>query len=309
MPNCKRFVFTIGAVLVFSLIAVHAPTATESDSVSPRFRKLMTTLESEASRFPGETGIVIKDLKTGQSISINGTRLFPSASLVKVPIMAAVFAAEQEGKLTLDDKLKLKRAHKSPGAGQLYRARLGKKYSIGNLMERMVEQSDNTACNMLVDTLGFGYINQKFVEFGLKNTDLRRGVMELKWRDAGIENYTTAEEMAYILEKIYRKELVSPRASGAMLATMKRQRVNDRIPRSLPDSLTIAHKTGTLRDTASDCGIIFCPEGDFIVCVLTSDIKNYRSAKRFISSVAEQAYACYKFDISNDDLNNKADNW
>ena len=308
MPHCKRFIAALSAVLVFSMVAVHAPSATEGDAVSPRFRKLMTALESEASRFPGETGIVIKDLKTGQSISINGTRLFPSASLVKVPIMAAVFAAEQEGKLALEDKLKLKRAHKSPGAGQLYRTRLGKKFAIGNLLERMVEQSDNTACNMLVDALGFGYINQKFVQFGLKSTDLRRGVMELKWRDAGIENYTTAEEMAFILEKIYRKELVSPAASEAMLAIMKKQRVNDRIPRSLP-SLTIAHKTGTLRDTASDCGIVFCPEGDFIVCVLTTDITNYRSAKRFISSVAEQAYACYKCDISNNDLNNKADNW
>jgi beta-lactamase class A len=308
MQHCKKFVLALSAMLAFSMMAVYSPKATETDAVAPRFRKLMAELETQAARFPGETGIVIKDLKSGQSVCINSSRLFPSASLVKVPIMAAVFAAAQEGKLSLNDRLKLKRAHKSPGGGQLYRTRTGKKIAISNLLERMVEQSDNTATNMLVDALGFGYINQKFVEFGLKNTDLRRGVMELKWRSAGIENYTTADEMAFILEKIYRKELVSPQASEAMLAIMTKQKVNDRIPKSLP-SLTIAHKTGTLHDTASDCGIIFCPEGDFIVCVLTADIKNYRSAKRFISSVAEQAYACYKCEITNDSLNTKEDNW
>ncbi len=259
------------------------------------YNRLMIELERRASKFHGEAGIYIKDLKTSQVISIQPSKLFPSASLVKVPIMAACYQAQQEGRLNLDDKLTLLRHQKIRSCSHLYFARSGSRFTIRDLIERMITESDNTATNMLTDHLGFAYLNQKFVEFGLRNTDLRRGVMDLQWRAAGIENYTTPEDMAFILEKIYRGELVSDQASGEMMGVLKRQKVNDRIPRWLPDDVVIAHKTGLLRDTVSDCGIVFTQKGDFIICVLTSEINNFKLAKRFIGRIAACAYdRCYR---------------
>jgi len=69
--------------------------------------------------------------------------------------------------------------------------------------------------------------------------------MDLKWRKAGIENYTTAEDMALLLEKIYNGDLVSKEASGHMLEILKRQKVNDRLPKGLPRDMVVAHKTGS----------------------------------------------------------------
>lgn len=259
------------------------------------YRELMGELEKRAAKFHGEAGILVKDLKTHQTLGINSSKLFPSASLVKVPIMAALYAAEQEGKLKLTDELVLERKEKVKSSSKIFRARNGTKFQISYLIELMITQSDNTAANMLVDALGFGYLNQKFVEFGMKNTDLRRGIMDLKWRRAGIENYTTAEDMAMILEKIYNGELVSKEASAGMLATLKRQKVNDRLPKGLPVNMVVAHKTGLLNDTVSDVGIIFTDEGDFIICVLTADIHNFRTAKRFIGKIANCTYdKCYR---------------
>ena len=259
------------------------------------YRELMAELQARAEKFPGEAAIVIKDIQTQQEIGINVARLFPSASLVKVPIMAAVYQAQEEGKLRLEDHIILKKKHKVRDCSRLYNMRPGRKVVIRDIIERMITESDNTATNMLVDALGFGYLNQKFIEFGLKQTDLRRGVMDLKWRKAGIENYTTAADMALLLEKIYNGELVSHAASAEMLEVLKRQKVNDRIPRLLPDGLVIAHKTGLLNDTVSDVGIVFTKEGDFIICVLTADIKSFLSAKKFIGSVAACAYdRCYR---------------
>jgi len=258
------------------------------------YHVLMAELQGQAAKFKGDAGILVKDISTGESISMNSSKLFPSASLVKLPIMAAVYQAELEGRLQLTDKLVLKRSHKVRDCSKLYFKRNGTKYEINDLIVRMITESDNTASNMLVEALGFGYINQKFVEFGLKDTDLRRGIMDLKWRRAGIENYTTVEDMAYLLEKIYNRELVSTAASDRMMAVLKKQKVNDRIPRKLPDETIVAHKTGSLRDTISDCGIVFTQKGDFIVCVITADIKNYRTAKRFIADIAACAYdKCY----------------
>jgi beta-lactamase class A len=271
-------------------------TVAEDTSIrSVSFHELMKELEVQAAKFPGEAGILVRDLQTHETIMINSGKLFPSASLVKIPIMAALFQAQEEGKLKLSDKVTLQRKHKVRSCSKLYFVRTGTKISIRELIERMITESDNTATNMCVDTLGFGYLNQKFVEFGLKNTDLRRGVMDLAWRRAGIENYTTAEDMALLLEKIYRGQLVSPQSSAEMLEVLKRQKVNDRIPRNLPDNLIIAHKTGLYNDTVSDVGIVFTSEGDFVICVLTADIRNFRSAKQFIGRVAACAYGkCYK---------------
>jgi beta-lactamase class A len=259
------------------------------------YRELMSELEHRAAKFHGEAGILVKDLKTRQTIGINSSKLFPSASLVKMPIMAAVFQAEKEGRLKLTDTLAVERKEKIRSSSKVYRARPGTKFTIIDLVEQMITHSDNTATNMIVDSLGFGYLNQKFVEFGLKNTDMRRGVMDLKWRAAGIENYTTPEDMALLLEKIYHGELVSPEASMQMMEILKRQHINDRLPKGLPGDLVVAHKTGLLHDTVSDCGIVFTNEGDFIICVLTADIHGYKSAKRFIGKIAECTYGrCYK---------------
>lgn len=267
-----------------------------SDSDRPiGFHELMTELEKQAAKFKGEAGILVKDLQTQQTIGINSSKLFPSASLVKVPIMAAYFQAQAEGKLNISDKLVLKRKHKIRSCSKLYFVRTGTKIPISDLIERMITESDNTATNVLVDNLGFSYLNQKFVEFGLKNTDIRRDIMDLEWRNAGIENYTTAEDMAVLLEKIYRGQLVSVDASAQMLAVLKRQKVNDRLPKGLPGNITIAHKTGLLKGTVSDVGVVFTTKGDFIICVITSDIRNFRTAKRFIGKIAACTYdKCYK---------------
>ncbi|MFH1368978.1 MAG: serine hydrolase [Elusimicrobiota bacterium] len=284
---------TAGFLIVSAMVYLFA-TMMRPEPPRVDYGRLMQELQICADNFRGSSGILVKDLKTRQEVRINAENLFPSASLVKIPIMAAVYEAEKEGRLELTDELTLQRKYKSPGGGKLYRTRNGKKFTIKNLMERMIEESDNTATNMLVDALGFGYINQKFVEFGLKETDLKRGIMDLKWRDAGIENYTTAEEMAFLLEKIYRGDLVSEWASAEMLEILKKQKLRDRLPRMLPGDIEIAHKTGTLKGTMSDVGIVFTPEGDFIICVITDDIKSRRMARKFIGKIADWTYQFYK---------------
>ncbi|MBN1621967.1 MAG: serine hydrolase [Endomicrobiales bacterium] len=258
------------------------------------YHKLIYDLERQSSEFSGEVGIFVKDLWTGKTIKINSNMLFPSASLVKVPIMAALFQAQEDGILDFSDEIALKRRHKVWAKHGLYRKRVGTKYTIEQLIKHMIVTSDNTATNMLVEVLGFDYLNEKFAEFGIYDTNLCRGVMELKLRRRGIENYTTAEDMALLLEKIYKKELVSSKASKRMLEILKSQRVNDRIPYLLPDDLDVAHKTGSLKDTISDVGIVFTSKGDFIICVLTLNEKNWRKAKKFIRDIAAHTYNyCY----------------
>lgn len=257
--------------------------------------ELKQVLENEITRFKGEIGIVIKDLSTDWEISFNKDALFPSASLAKMPIMSACFLAVEEGKIKLDREVALKNSDKFTGSGILKETRTGVTFSIEELIGRMIYDSDNTATNMLTNMVGIDYLNNAFNSFGLKNTNLSRKVADFFSRDKGIENYTTAEDMASIFERMYRRSLVNKDVSEKCLKLLKLQRVNDRIPKYLPVDVTVAHKTGLERSVCHDVGIVFSCKGDFLICVLTRHANsNSVPSKEFIARVALHTYAYFE---------------
>jgi beta-lactamase class A len=244
--------------------------------------------------FQGEIGFVIKDLQTGRSIVRNPDRRFPSASMVKIPIMAACFKAVEDERISLHDVLKLKRADRTSGSGVLRASPPGTQVTVEKLIELMITDSDNTAANMIIDLLGFEYLGQTFKDFGLGRTNLSRRMMDFRARANGIENYTTPREMADILEKIYRGTCVSPQASGKCLECLKEQKVNDRIPRYLPRKVIVAHKTGLENRVCHDAGIVFTGKGDVLISVFTEGNTGAIIAKRMIARIAALVYKLYK---------------
>jgi len=251
---------------------------------------LQKALSEKIVNFEGEAGVVIKDLDRDWQFSWNEGRLIPSASLVKIPIMAACFYAAEEKEIGLQDRIKLKSSHKVSGSGVLKSKPSGSVYTIEELIEFMVNFSDNTATNILIDLLGFGYLKTLFVETGLENTNLARKMMYFKQRKKGIENYTTARDMAYILERMYRGQICSSAVSEKCLELLKNQKYNDRIPRKLPEGTLVAHKTGLERGVCHDVGIVFTGEGDYLICVLTRHKNNSTKSKVFIAGLSLLVY-------------------
>ena len=248
-------------------------------------------LTNEIGLFKGEAAFVIKDLQTNWEISHNKNMLFPSASLAKIPIMAACFLAGQEGKLKLGRNIALKASDKLTGSGMLRNAQAGATFTVEELIGLMIYDSDNTATNILTNMLGIDYLNRSFKAFGLQNTTLSRKIADFNTRDKGIENYTTAEDMALLLERIYHRSLVSKDISERCLRLMKLSRTNDRIPALLPAEITVAHKTGLERGICHDAGIVFTSKGNFLICVLTKHSEaTSRSAKELIAKAAFYAY-------------------
>ncbi|MFA5100203.1 MAG: serine hydrolase [Candidatus Omnitrophota bacterium] len=251
-------------------------------------------LGREAAHFKGSTGIIVKDLDTGWEFAYRSERLFPSASLVKIPIMAAVFQAEKEGKLALDRIITMKGSDQVMGSGILKAMPAGSQFTVERLLELMVTRSDNTAANMLINLVGRNYLNAYFKRIGLRNTNLSRKMMDFKHRKDGIENYTTPKDVSVLLEKMYKGAFISARVSEKCLALLKLQKVNDRIPRNLPDDVVVAHKTGLERSVCHDAGIVFTEKGDFLICVLTKSKSSYKSCKEFIARIAAYTYHNYK---------------
>lgn len=252
-------------------------------------------IKQEAVNSGFEEGIVIKDLSTGWRISINEKKLFPAASLVKLPIMTSLFSmAEGEG-LDLKEEIVLTNKNKALGSGILKNYCAGSAFNIENLIEIMIVESDNTATNMLINNIGFEAFNVYFKRIGLNDTNLSRKMMDFKSRKIGLENFTTAGDFAYLLEKIYRKKLVNKDYSQRCLAILKKQKIRDRIPALLPVDTVVAHKTGLEKGICHDTGIVFTPEGDFLICVLTRHNYNVsRLSKRFIAKISRQIYDFYQ---------------
>ncbi|MBU1630256.1 MAG: class A beta-lactamase-related serine hydrolase [Candidatus Omnitrophica bacterium] len=256
---------------------------------------LEQTLSEYITSFNGEAGILIKDLQSNWKISFNKDKLFPSASVVKIPILVSCLSAIGDGKLNPDSVIRLRSIDKASGSGVLKNMSTGKEISINELFELMITKSDNTAANILIDRLGFEYLNSSFKSLGIKNTNLSRKMVDFKARSRGVENYTTAEDIALVLEKIYRGEIVNSDISEQCLDLLKQQKINDRIPKYLPKEAVIAHKTGLERFVCHDAGIVYTPNGDFVICALVKHSETTsKSAKKFIANIAEIAYQYFE---------------
>jgi beta-lactamase class A len=255
---------------------------------------LKKTIESELSASGADVSMVIRDLDMNWEIDCNKDETIPAASLVKIPIMLAYQYAAKDHKVDLADKIELKASQKTDGSGILKTFQPGSVFSIDDIIYLMITQSDNTASNILIDTLGMDTLNGYFKKIGFKNTNISRRMMDFKARKSGIENYTTASDMAFALDKLYRGRLINIPTSKKCLNLLASQKINDRIPKKLPQDTVVAHKTGLENGVCHDVGIVYTNKGNFLICVLTKHRnRSARQTKKLIQDISLATYSYY----------------
>lgn len=291
------FVYYTGARLLKSFEPQPEPKkVVEAPLKDAEWLAMVESLDKVSRSYRGRVGIYIKDLGTGKTWDYNADRLFPSASLIKVPIMAAVCEKIKLGEITLDTQIKLTRHERVGGSGSLKWVRDGTSLSVMEIIYKMITESDNTATKMLIDHVGMPYLDSAFKNLGLVRTNITPEGMSLSSGRVQRENFTTAREMASLMERIYSGQLVSKESSEFMLDVLKHNKSRSRLRKGLPLGWEIGHKTGLLRKNCHDVGIVFSPRGDYVIAVLTSEAPNYTEAKNFISKVAKLTYKYYKID-------------
>lgn len=256
---------------------------------------LTRAIKELAETIEGDVTFFIKDLAFPyRTSSLHDQEQIPAASLVKLSILAVAYKAVQEERISLSDIIVIEKKDITGGSGILKTMKLPASLSFRELLKIMITRSDNTAANKVIEFLGFDYINEGFKDLNLYKTILKRKMMDFSQRKKGVENFTTAAETAFLLEKLYRGKLIDEQSSDEMLSFLKEQKVNDRIPRYLPKGIVVAHKTGLEKNVVHDSGIVFCNPGGYIICVLTKDVKSYTSAKKFIAYASLMAYSLYQ---------------
>jgi beta-lactamase class A len=247
-----------------------------------------------AASYRGRVAIVLKDLQTGNVWTYHQDDLFPSASLIKVPVMLCVFNSINDGKISLNEKIALRRKHRVGGSGSLKWSPDGTKLSLRELLYRMINESDNTATAMILDRIGIDYVQAQLPKFGLFYTEVNPEGLSIKGGRVPRENYTTAREMAMMMERIYRGEMVSRASSELMMDILKHRRATrSRLAKGLPRGWELAHKTGLLRQACHDVAIVLTPYGDYALTVLTGHNRSYGTAKDFISRLGKVTFKYY----------------
>ena len=235
-----------------------------------------------------------KNLVTEETWSYQADAVHPSASVIKIFLMAYVYQLAEEKKLSLTDPVSVDRSVMAESSGVLWYLKDVKQMTVRDLVELMIIVSDNAATNLLTALVGMENL-QKYLaeELHLTATKYRRMMMDFEAARRGMQNDTSVRETADLLEKIWKGELVSKQASAEMLQILKEQQFDDLIPFYLNEYLpehSIAHKTGGLEGVVHDAAIVDAGKQPFILCLFGSSLPDRTPYIRDMGEIARRIY-------------------
>lgn len=240
-------------------------------------RKFYLQIQESIKGFNGDIGIYVKNLRTGKILAINADTIFPTASIVKVPILLGVMDKIQKDELQYDQDLVYKDSLLYEGVDILGSFKSGEKIALKKVIMLMLTTSDNTASLWLQSLAGTGArINELLDSIGLKNTRVNS-------RTAGRENnrttygwgQTTPREMGILFEMIYRNKLFSPAVCERMMRCLGRNfwDENEAISQ-IPPYIEVFSKNGCVDAVRSEALLVNAPNNPYIFCIFTKNNKD-----------------------------------
>jgi beta-lactamase class A len=231
--------------------------------------------------------IYILDLDTGNYVDLGGDKVFPTASIIKLPILIAFFQDVDAGKIRLDETLVMTPDLIVGGSGEMQDLPAYSKFSALDTASKMITISDNTATNMIIKRMGgLGVLNQRFRSWGLTKTGLRNWLPDLRGT-----NTTTPKELVRLLAMVDKNQLLSPQSRSQALGILRRVRNRSLLATGLGRGATIAHKTGDIGFMLGDAGLIEMPNGKhYLAAVLVKSGYNDPVARDFTQQVSRIVY-------------------
>jgi beta-lactamase class A len=281
--------------IVFVLLLTTALFAQTTSNEKPQvlWQKLQATINDVDRNLDGVLGLAILDLTSGQSFFIHPDDVFPQASSIKIAVLADLYRQAQDGQLKLNDLYTVQASDLVPDSAIMLGLTPGiTRITNRDLATMMVAVSDNAATNVLIDHVGMNNVNALMDQLGLPHTHLRRKMMDIKAAAEGRENVSTPREMMTLLEDLYRGKVLNKQSTDdffKMLSTSK----ESFIPRELPADVQIANKPGELEGVRNDSGVIFAANRPYVICVMTTYLRNERAGEEAISRVSGAAYRMF----------------
>jgi beta-lactamase class A len=239
-------------------------------------KKLSNQIQQLITGFNGEIGVYVKSLKTGKDVRINADSVFPTASLVKIPIMVGIVDKMRKGELSYHQPQIYKDSLLYEGVDILGSYKNNEKIELSKLLMLMLTTSDNTASLWLQSLAGTGTrINDLMDSLGLSNTKVNS---RTPGRETARSKYgwgqTTPREMATLLEKIYRKEFFDNESCVRMMRMLGRNYWDEEGLSSLPPTIEVFSKNGAVNASRSEVMLVNAPHHPFLVCIITKNNKD-----------------------------------
>lgn len=233
-------------------------------------------LDAAAAGFQGDVGVYVRHLKTGKTAEIHADTLFPTASMIKVPITIGIFNKIEKGELDYDTVLTYRDSLLYEGEDILGSFKDGEKIALSKVLMLMITTSDNTASLWCQQLAGTGTeINQWLVAHGLKHTRVnsRTTGRQGDWRKYGW-GQTTPREMAALVASIREGSVISPRASERIYRNLVRIYYDAQALSQIPPFVQVASKSGSVDQSRSEVVLVNAPHGDYVFCVITKNQKD-----------------------------------
>ena len=272
--------------LLFLTTCIAQSAAPSSGKQKVLWQKLESDVRQIDQHLDGVMGVAIEDLTSGDHFFLREDEVFAQASSIKITILVDLYLQAEKGKLKLTDLYTVQSSDLVPDSDIMGGLTPGvTRLTLRDLATMMVAVSDNSATNVLIDRVGMQNVNAMLDSLSLTHTRLRRKMMDLEAARQGRENISTPREMMTLLDAIYHGRVLNKESTAdffKMLSTNK----DSFIPRDLPAGLMVANKPGELEAVRNDSGIVFVEGRPYVICVMTSFLRNERDGEEAISKVS-----------------------
>jgi beta-lactamase class A len=254
-------------IFIFCCILFTAAGAQKQD------KKLQKKISALIQGFHGDIGIYIKNLKNNRIVSIHADTVFPTASMVKMPILVGIMHKLNSGVLDYHQTLRYRDSLLYAGEDLLGSFKDTEKVELGKVMMLMLTMSDNTASLWLQSLAGTGTrINELMDSLGLDSTRVNS---RTPGREMNRANYgwgqTTPKEIATLMEKIVRGEVISKERSAEMLRLLGRNYWDQQAISQIPSDVFVASKNGAVDASRSEVLYVKGRGADYIFCICTKN--------------------------------------
>lgn len=255
--------------------------------------KLDRNLTDLAGSFDGVVGIFARDLATGRTFALNADIVFPQASTIKIAILIELLRQAQAGELQLTERIAVARAKMVPGSGTLQHFGDGtSQLSLRDLAVLMIVDSDNTATNILIERVGMERVNRMLRGHGLTQTLLARLMFDMEGFRAGRDNLSTPREMATLLERLWRGEILDPAHRDLALEFLSYDKETP-LRRGVPSRVRVANKPGWRTGVRADAGLVLIEGRPYSIAVMTTFNADADAAGQLVEEVSRRVFSYF----------------
>jgi beta-lactamase class A len=244
----------------------------------------------------GEIGVAVIHVQSGRIVDVEGGKQLPLYSVYKLPLAITVLKRVEDKQIALDQKLRVTPADVAPGSQfntDLWRKPTDK--TVAELLEFSIVRSDNTSSDKLLELVGGpAIVTERMNGYGLANIQIKYSSREFAAHREK-PNLGTAIDLARLLQKLQRGELLQPAQLSLLRSFMERARTGGerRLRANLPAGTEVAEKTGSGENTTNDVGLITLPngQGHLAIAVLINGSKlSIEAQEKLIAEIARAAY-------------------